>query len=47
VDGGRPRLELCGLAAGRCGGVVAEEVRRLRLEESGGSGWRRTAARVW
>jgi hypothetical protein len=47
VDGGRSRLELCGSAAGRRGGAVAEEVRRLGLEESGGSGWRRAAARVW
>jgi hypothetical protein len=47
VDGGRPRLELCGSAVGRCGGAVAEEVWRLGLEESGGSGWRRAAARVW
>jgi hypothetical protein len=36
VDGGRPRLELCGSTAGRRGGAVAEEVRRLGLEESGG-----------
>jgi Mg-chelatase subunit ChlI len=36
VDGGRPRLELCSSAAGRRGDAVAEEVRRLGLEESGG-----------
>jgi hypothetical protein len=36
VEGGRPRLERCCSAAGRRGGAVAEEVRRLGLEESGG-----------
>jgi hypothetical protein len=36
VEGGRPRLERCCSAAGRRGGAVAEQVRRLGLEESDG-----------